>query len=215
MPANSEDISDMGSLPGLERSSGGVYSNPLQYSCLEKPMDRGAWWTTIHRVTKSWTRLKQLSTLASFEKDTTTQENKTLPFRKQKNEKPTLVILKSCWINVLYLCPGGRKYSLFRTQPCICSSFWIHYFSWLLASHAENFFHFLSSLCPHLRNLLRNMFSLKAEQFGTHRCLVSHNSSSKFLKRWEYQTTLSASWEICMQVKKQQLDPDMEQCTGS
>ena len=37
----------------------------------------------------------------------------------------------------------------------------------------------------------------------------------KFLKRWEYQTTLPASWEICMQAKKQQLEPDMEQQTGS
>ena len=37
----------------------------------------------------------------------------------------------------------------------------------------------------------------------------------KFLKRWEYQTTLSASWEICMQVKKEQLEPDIEQQTGS
>ena len=37
----------------------------------------------------------------------------------------------------------------------------------------------------------------------------------KFFKRWEYQTTLPASWEICMQVKKQQLEPDMEQQTGS
>ena len=37
----------------------------------------------------------------------------------------------------------------------------------------------------------------------------------KFWKRWEYQTTLSAFWEICMQVKKQQLKPDMEQRTGS
>ena len=37
----------------------------------------------------------------------------------------------------------------------------------------------------------------------------------KFLKRWEYQATLSVSWETCMQVKKQQLEPDMEQWTGS
>ena len=37
----------------------------------------------------------------------------------------------------------------------------------------------------------------------------------KFSKRWEYQTTLPASWEICMQIKKQQLEPDMEQWTGS
>ena len=45
---------------------------------------------------------------------------------------------------------------------------------------------------------------------------VDHNKlCGKFLKRWEYQTTLPASWETCMQVKKQQLDPDMEQRTGS
>ena len=47
---------------GLTRSFGGGHGNPLQYSCLENPMDRGAWQATVHRVTKSWTRLKQLST---------------------------------------------------------------------------------------------------------------------------------------------------------
>ena len=44
---------------------------------------------------------------------------------------------------------------------------------------------------------------------------VDYNKLSKFLKRWEYQTTLPASWEICMQVKKQQLELDMKQQTGS
>ena len=44
---------------------------------------------------------------------------------------------------------------------------------------------------------------------------VDHNNCGKFLKRWEYQTTLLASWEICLQVKKQQLELDMEQQTGS
>ena len=44
---------------------------------------------------------------------------------------------------------------------------------------------------------------------------VDHNKLWKFLKRWEYQTTWPASWEICMQVKKQQLEPDMEEQTGS
>ena len=43
---------------------------------------------------------------------------------------------------------------------------------------------------------------------------VDHNNCGKFWKRWEYQTTLPASWEICMQVKKQQLEQDMEQWTG-
>ena len=40
----------------------GGHGNPLQYSCLESPMDRGAWWATIHRVTQSWTPLKRFST---------------------------------------------------------------------------------------------------------------------------------------------------------
>ena len=44
---------------------------------------------------------------------------------------------------------------------------------------------------------------------------MDHNSYGKFLKRWEYQTTWSASWETCMQVRKQQLELDIEQQTGS
>ena len=44
LPANAEDARDVGSVPGLGRSSGGGNGNPLQYSCLENPMDRGAWW---------------------------------------------------------------------------------------------------------------------------------------------------------------------------
>ena len=54
-PANAGDIRDPGSIPGLGRSSGEGHGNPLQYSCLENPLDRGAWWATIHGVAKSWT----------------------------------------------------------------------------------------------------------------------------------------------------------------
>ena len=54
-PANAGDIRDMGSVSGLERSPGGGHGNPLQYSCLVNHMDRGAWWATVHRVTKSGT----------------------------------------------------------------------------------------------------------------------------------------------------------------
>ena len=53
---------DTGSIPGSGRSPGGGRGNPLQYSCLENPMDRGDWQATIHRVTQSRTQLKQLST---------------------------------------------------------------------------------------------------------------------------------------------------------
>ena len=52
---------DMGSFPGLGRSPGGENGNSLQYSCQDNPMDRGAWRATIHRVTRSQTRLKWLS----------------------------------------------------------------------------------------------------------------------------------------------------------
>ena len=54
-PANAGDARDVGSIPGLGRSSGEGNGNPLQYSCLEKSMDRGAWWATVHGVAKSWT----------------------------------------------------------------------------------------------------------------------------------------------------------------
>ena len=58
---NAGDIRDMGSTPGLGRSPGGGHGNPLQYSCLKNPMDRGAWQSTVHRVAKSRTGLKRLS----------------------------------------------------------------------------------------------------------------------------------------------------------
>ena len=58
LSANAGDIRDTGSVPGLGRSPGGGHGNPLQYSCLDNTMDRGAWWTPVHSITKSWTRLK-------------------------------------------------------------------------------------------------------------------------------------------------------------
>ena len=48
---------DLGSIPGSGRSPGGGHGNPLQYSCLENPMDRGAWRATVHGVEKNWTPL--------------------------------------------------------------------------------------------------------------------------------------------------------------
>ena len=57
LPANAEVAGDLDSIPGLERCPGGGNGNPLQYSCLENPMDRGAWWATVHGVIKSQTLL--------------------------------------------------------------------------------------------------------------------------------------------------------------
>ena len=102
MPANAGDTGDMGSIPGLGRSpEGGLDSkesacnagylgsipglgrfpgegngNPLQYSCLENSMDRGAWRPTVHGVTKSWTQLSTVPTVLIHLKD---------PFQCQSN----------------------------------------------------------------------------------------------------------------------------------
>ena len=52
-PAKAGGIRDLGSIPRCEDLLGGGHGNPLQYSCLENPMDRGAWWAAVHRVTRS------------------------------------------------------------------------------------------------------------------------------------------------------------------
>ena len=54
-PANAGNARDLGLIPGSGISPGGGHGNPLQYSCLENPMDRGAWWATVHGVAKSRT----------------------------------------------------------------------------------------------------------------------------------------------------------------
>ena len=63
-PASAGDIRDMGSILGLGRSPGEGHGNPLQYSCLENPMDKGARLAIVHRVAQSQTQQKQLSTHA-------------------------------------------------------------------------------------------------------------------------------------------------------
>ena len=62
--ASAGDIRYLGSTPGLGRSPGGGHGNPLQFSCLENPMDIGAWRAAVHGVAKSQTRLKELGTHA-------------------------------------------------------------------------------------------------------------------------------------------------------
>ena len=55
LPASAGDRRDASWIPGLGRSLGGGHGNPLQYSCLENPMDRGVWWALVHKVIKSQT----------------------------------------------------------------------------------------------------------------------------------------------------------------
>ena len=63
LPASAGDVRDLGSIPGLGRAPGEENGNPCQYSCLENPMDRGAWQATVHGVVKSWTRLSNFTSL--------------------------------------------------------------------------------------------------------------------------------------------------------
>ena len=58
LPAIAGDRRDIGSIPESGRSPGEGNGNPLQYSCLGNPMNRGGWWAVVHRVTQSWTGLK-------------------------------------------------------------------------------------------------------------------------------------------------------------
>ena len=57
-PANAGDVRDAGSIPGSGRSPREGNGNPIQYSCLENPLDRGVWRAVVYRVAKSWTKLK-------------------------------------------------------------------------------------------------------------------------------------------------------------
>ena len=59
LPASAGGTGDAGSIPELERPSGGGYGSPLQYSCPDNPIDRGVWQATVHGVAKSWTRLSR------------------------------------------------------------------------------------------------------------------------------------------------------------
>ena len=106
---------DLGLIPGLGRFPGGGHGNSLQYSCLESPMDRGVWWATICGVTRSWTRLKRLSTAyrAHVGWGLMAPKTQTLPFS---------ILVKGC----------GFK------QPC-CFSWWqIYLLSWAWAASLWN-----------------------------------------------------------------------------
>ena len=61
LPADAGDVREVGSIPGSGRSPGVEHGNPLQYSYLKNPMDRGVWWDAVHRVTQNQTQLKCLS----------------------------------------------------------------------------------------------------------------------------------------------------------
>ena len=95
-------LRDASSIPGLGRSPGGGHHIPLQYSCLENPMDRTAWQATVHRVAKSQTRPKQLST------HTHTSH---APIRKSsQSQTPTSTCTPKPEIQHLNFNPGDEKF---------------------------------------------------------------------------------------------------------
>ena len=65
--ASAYNVGDLGLIPGSGRSPGEGNGNPLQYSCLENPMDQGSWWATVHGVTESQTRLSDFTSLHFFQ----------------------------------------------------------------------------------------------------------------------------------------------------
>ena len=87
LPANAGNKRDAGLIPGLGRSLGEGNGTPLQYSCLENPMDRGVWWATVHGITKSQTRLKWLSTCMGH------WNNRLVPNRKRRTSRLYIVTL--------------------------------------------------------------------------------------------------------------------------
>ena len=82
--ASAYNAGDLGSIPGLGRSPGKGNSNPLQYSCLENPMDGRAWWATVPGVAKSWTRLSDFAFFLSLSKKVNSEVNLKSQFLLQK-----------------------------------------------------------------------------------------------------------------------------------
>ena len=93
-PANAGDIRDVGSIPGLGRSPGEGNGNPVQYSCLENPIDRRTWQATVHGIAKHQTRLKQLSTNTLNIKDNKCSA-RVLVLRKSSSEDLSFLIHKA------------------------------------------------------------------------------------------------------------------------
>ena len=125
-PANAGDVRDTGSIPGLGKFPGGGQGNPLQYSCLENPVDRGAWRARARRVTKSWISLKWLGTYWSpgqgFSSTSITEgaaihcplfKEMHLPLLDKVDLFPLEVILPTFW----YVCKKEKKAHVSSTCP--------------------------------------------------------------------------------------------------
>ena len=169
LPANAGDIRDTGSMPGLGRFPGAGYHNPLQYSCLKNPMDWGAWRATFDRVIKSWSLLKQFSTLRIL---------------------AYMSIIKISLSSVQFSCSvvsdSLRPHELQHARPpCLSSTPWVHPNSyptsqWCPAAISSSIVPFSS--CPQ---------SLKeSESFP-----MSPTLRMRWLKYWSFSFSISPSNE--------------------
>ena len=104
---------DLGSIPGLGRSLGEGKGNPIQYSCLEKPVNRGAWWATVHGVIKSWTWLRNWHFISTKKwgvpRPASVETGKTAQWAVQLELSQLTAALnpQECHLHTVTLCPGS------------------------------------------------------------------------------------------------------------
>ena len=201
---------------------------PLQYACLENPMDGGAWWATVHGVAKSRTRLSDFTFTFHFhalEKELATHSS-VLAWRIPGTGEPGgLPSMGSHRV--------GHDWSDLAAAAAVAHSSKV-----MLKILQARLQQYVNCELPDVqvgfrkgrgtRDQIANILLImeKAREFqktSTSDLLTMPKpltvwitiNCGKFWKRWEYQTTWPASWDTCMQVRKQQLELDMKQPTGS
>ena len=125
LPANAGDAGDLGLIPGLGRFPGGRNGSPLQYSCLGNPMDRGAWWATVHGVTtQNWAR-RTHPRVRGIHCTGSPSFSSLLRVVENERKKP----LPHCQCPPPQ-CRRGTVFTLFRGLQCLCTTGkgrWISY----------------------------------------------------------------------------------------
>ena len=101
-------------------SPGGKHGNPLQYSCLEHPMDRGAWWAKVHRVAESWTQLKWLSTHHLKDWFKISREFKIVYVPSRNKHIYSLKFLKMGGFKINFQCSVKKRWQIMCVWPIKC-----------------------------------------------------------------------------------------------